>query len=341
MSLTEKSKNRITLIGFSGTGKSSVARLVADRLGWTAVDIDSDIEKLAGKSIPLIFSEDGEAAFRAMEKRLLSAALEKQHIVLATGGGITTDPENRVRLLKQSTVICLEALPEMILRRLRQENEFNSSTVRPLLNTINPLKRIRELKAKRQQYYSGVHWTVQTDMLSHEEVCGEVIRGWQIVTGRTTIYRTRKNEKVVSVRTSGRTYPVFTGWGILNRLGARLKECGISGKVVVITDETVHSYHGRNVIRGLEKSGFTVYCLAVPPGEKSKTIGQAVNIYDFLIENKVERTDAIIALGGGMIGDLAGFAAATYLRGVPLIQLPTSLLAMTDASIGGKGLLII
>ena len=138
------------------------------------------------------------------------------------------------------------------------------------------------------------------------------------------------------VETATASYPVFVGWGILDKLGERMKQAGLSGTANIISDEIVFSIYGARVKKTLEKAGFAVNCCVVPPGEATKNITHAVNIYDFLIEHQVERNDVIVALGGGMIGDLAGFVAATFLRGLPWLQVPTSLIAMTDASIGGK-----
>jgi 3-dehydroquinate synthase len=115
-----------------------------------------------------------------------------------------------------------------------------------------------------------------------------------------------------------------------------MKQAGLSGTANIISDEIVFSIYGARVKKTLEKAGFAVNSCVVPPGEASKNITQAVKIYDYLIQRRVERNDVIVALGGGMVGDLAGFVAATFLRGLPWLQVPTSLIAMTDASIGGK-----
>jgi 3-dehydroquinate synthase len=138
------------------------------------------------------------------------------------------------------------------------------------------------------------------------------------------------------VETKTASYPVFVGWGILGSLGEKMKGVGLSGIANIISDENVFLIYGTQVKKTLEKAGFAVNCCVVPPGEASKNMAQAVKIYDFLIERRAERNDVIVALGGGMIGDLAGFVAATFLRGLPWLQVPTSLIAMTDASIGGK-----
>jgi len=138
------------------------------------------------------------------------------------------------------------------------------------------------------------------------------------------------------VETATQSYPVFVGYGLLGKLGEKIKEVGLSGVVSIISDETVFSLYGSKVEGILKNAGFAVNSFVVPPGEETKNINSAIEIYDFLVEHRIERDDILIALGGGMVGDLAGFVAATFLRGLPWIPLPTSLVAMVDASIGGK-----
>jgi len=332
----QKENRNIAIIGFSATGKTVVARNVAERLNWTFVDTDDEIVKLSGKTIPEIFKEDGEEKFRVLERRALQRACEKEKIVIATGGGATTDPRNQDLLCKTSLVVCLEARPETIYERLQHDNLYSDSpVVRPLLAGDNPLQRIKELKAKRQGYYAIADWTVHTDNLTIDEASGEVINGWQYA-GKHIAKQVTEADLACRVHTSSSDYPVFVSWGIVDQLGERMKRAGLSGTANIISDEHVFSIYGDVARKSLKKAGFVVNHFVVPPGEASKNISQAVKIYDYLIEQRVERTDVIVALGGGMVGDLAGFVSATFLRGLPWLQVPTSLIAMTDASIGGK-----
>jgi 3-dehydroquinate synthase len=142
--------------------------------------------------------------------------------------------------------------------------------------------------------------------------------------------------KKVSVELGANSYEVRVGDGLLGRVGLGLKEKGYSGKAVIVTDNIVRSLYADVISRGLRQAGFEVTLLEVPAGEKSKTLETAAGLYDKLTGAFVERTTPLLALGGGVIGDLAGFVAATYLRGLPLVQVPTTLLAMVDSSIGGK-----
>jgi shikimate kinase/3-dehydroquinate synthase len=329
-----RENKNIALIGFSATGKTVVAQKVAGCLNWTFIDTDEEIIKLSGKTITEIFKQDGEEKFRRLESQVLKQACNKQQAVIATGGGAIIDPKNQDMLLRTSTVVCLEAKPETIFQRLRDDTLYSANpAVRPLLAGDNPLERIKQLKTKRQLYYAMADWTVHTDNMTIEEVSLEVVRGWQ------QINRDKKSTEAdlaCRVQTSIAEYPVYVGWDILGKLGEKMKAAGLSGTVNIISDETVFQIYGSKVKKTLVKAGFNVNFCVVPPGEASKNISQAIKIYDYLIESRVERNDVVVALGGGMIGDLAGFVAATFLRGLPWLQVPTSLIAMTDASIGGK-----
>jgi len=332
-----RNKN-IALTGFSATGKSVVARKVAECLNWGFVDTDDEIVRISGKPIPEIFEQDGEKTFRKLERKVLRQACQKEKVVIATGGGTIVDSRNQELLRQTSVVICLEAKPETIYQRLLRDTLYSSNpVVRPLLAADDPLERIRQLKASRQHCYAVADWTIHTDNLTLEEVSQEVIRGWQYMSQHHTEGKQSYDADLAcEVKTSTASYPVFVGSGLLDKLGEKMRQTGLSGTANIISDEVVFSIYGARVKKTLEKTDFGVNCCVVPSGEATKNIAQAVKIYDFLIEHRTERTDIIVALGGGMVGDLAGFVAATFLRGLPWLQVPTSLMAMADASIGGK-----
>jgi 3-dehydroquinate synthase len=354
--------SNIVITGFSGTGKSMVAREIAGQLGWDFIDTDAEIVKLAGKSIAEIFQQDGETKFRELEREVIKRASRRSHKVIATGGGAIVDQQNHAQLARNGFIVCLDAKPETIYQRLFQEGSHGSE-IRPLLEGDNPLERIRQLKARRQPYYDDVDLVINTDDLSIADVAKEVIRGWRLLSTLKIprIFRepsrsahhphlnppSSKERKLDSqlkvdkdvacwVETATRRYPIFVGYGLLDKLGEELKKVSSSHVAIVISDENVSRLYGDRVEKVLRNAGFAVNSFIVPPGEKTKSIDTAIDIYNFLIKKRVERDDMLIALGGGMIGDLAGFVAATYLRGIPWIQVPTSLIAMVDASIGGK-----
>jgi shikimate kinase/3-dehydroquinate synthase len=321
-------KANIILTGFSFTGKSVVGKEVARQLGWHFIDSDEEIVALAEKPIPDIFAEDGEEHFRGLERQVLEKACQGRGYVIATGGGAVLDSRNRELFAQSGAVVCLEAKPQTIYERLCA-TQNDSTVVRPLLAVANPLERITQLKASRQPYYATADWSVYTDNLSLDEVVGDVIRGF----GQA---RAGQGHAPFVVTTHTESYPVFVGWGLLDDLGRRMRQIGLSDCANIISDENVFLHHGDRAKNSLEQAGFDVESFLVPPGETTKTIDTAVKLYDWLVMRRAERAHAVVALGGGMVGDLAGFIAATFLRGLPLVQVPTSLIAMADAAIGGK-----
>jgi len=331
--LGKRAGSNIILIGFSTTGKSEVSSRVARQLGWDLIDTDEEITILAGKAISQIFAEDGEKHFRKLESQVLTRVCEREKVVISTGGGIILDPGNRELMQKRGVVICLEATPETIYKRLIRDME-SGAPPRPLLEVDNPLKRIEEMKESRQLYYDMADWTVRTDKLSLDEVCQEVIRGWRYCS-RSDI-GPQPGDVACEVATASDHYPIFVGWGLLYNIGEKIRQMGLSGNAYLISDETVSFLYGTRVTESLQNADFNVYSFVVHPGEATKTLDTAVTIYDWLVERRAERGDIIVALGGGMVGDLAGFVAATFLRGLPLVQVSTSLVGMVDAAIGGK-----
>ena len=142
--------------------------------------------------------------------------------------------------------------------------------------------------------------------------------------------------RCITVELKDRSYPIMIKDGLLSEIGPRLRDMGFSGRVAVVTNPVVEGLYAVNVIGGVKEAGFDPVVVTIPDGEGAKTLEVASSIYDKLIDKKMERSNAIIALGGGVVGDIAGFVAATYLRGVPYVQVPTTLLAQVDSSVGGK-----
>ena len=342
----------IILTGFSYTGKTKVGREVARILGWRFVDIDEEIVLQTGKPIAQIFDQDGEDRFRQIERELLEIICCDKDMVISTGGGAFTFPTNRELMLGSGVVICLEAKPATIYKRLLKDAEENpDQEVRPLLAVPEPQKRIEELKEARQPYYALSDWTVHTDNLTVEQVAEEVIRGWRHGGGEdgerpflSSMTDAEEPDASYSehpwatcvVRTAAESYPIFVGWGLLDQLGERMRNAGLKGRTCIISDDQVYALHGERVRSILKEADFVVHSFIVPNGESSKSIETAVGIYDWLVDNRVERDDCIVALGGGVVGDLAGYVAASFLRGIPFVQVPTSLIGMVDSAIGGK-----
>jgi shikimate kinase/3-dehydroquinate synthase len=329
-------KANIFITGFSGTGKTSVSREAARRLGWQFVDLDEEIIRAAGKSIESIFADEGEPGFRRIETERLAATSINERQVISTGGGIIMSERNRQIMEESGVIVCLEARPETIYHRLEKQNKGRGPVVRPMLTASDPLNRIRSLKDKRQFNYALAHWTVHTDHLAPGEAAKEVIRAWKLLSTRNNDNTSDDYDDLAAVvRTSAGDYPVWVGWGIIEELGERIRRILTPQTAYVITDEGV-SRQARRLQLALEAADIPTHMFIMPPGEQHKNLDTAQHIYKWLAERKAERGHLVLAVGGGVVGDLAGYVAATYLRGMPFAQVPTSLLAMMDASIGGK-----
>ena len=140
----------------------------------------------------------------------------------------------------------------------------------------------------------------------------------------------------VPVSLGDRSYDILIQEGLLQDLGSCMKTIGLSGRVAMVTNPTVHRLYGRKAAQSLRRAGFRVSSVVIPEGERAKTLKWTAKIVDELVARRFERTDVLVALGGGVIGDITGFAAAMYLRGIPFVQVATTLVAQVDSSVGGK-----
>jgi len=326
----------VILTGFAGTGKTVVGQAVATLLGWTFIDTDDVLERLAGKSVEAVFADEGEAAFRALESKALVEVCSGDDQVISTGGGMVIDPENQSLMRESGFVVCLEASPETIIQRLFSEAS-GSETVRPLLQGDHPLGRTVELKAERAAAYAQAHWTVHTDSLGVQDIAWEVVRAAKMLDVRDeTTQGSHVADLAAIVRSATGQCPVYAGTGLIEDIGAMCRSAGLTSTAYVISDSNVFYTHGRKVQMSLEEADIPVHTFVVPAGETSKSVETLEACYQWLAERRAERGHFIVAVGGGVIGDLAGFTAATFNRGLPVVQVPTSLAAMVDASIGGK-----
>ena len=329
-------RSNIFITGFSGSGKTTVGRKAASRLGWRYVDLDDEIVGAAGKPIDAIFQEHGEDRFRTLESECLARACKGEGQVVSTGGGIVTDEGNRTLMSDSGAVVCLEARPEVIHSRLSsEEDKQRGPVIRPMLASANPLSRIADLKEQRQSAYALASWTVHTDELSPEEAAEEVVRGWRTLSRRGHPENRDDTERAATVRTTSGDYPIWVGWDILSGLGDRVAQMLHPGAAYLVTDEGAVR-HAHRAQASMETAGVPSHLFVLPAGERSKSLDTAGRLYGWLAGRRAERGHLLLAVGGGMVGDLAGFVAATYLRGIHFGQAPTTLLAMMDAAIGGK-----
>jgi shikimate kinase / 3-dehydroquinate synthase len=310
----------IVLVGLMGAGKTSIGRRLAARLGLPFRDADTEIELAAGCSIPELFERYGERAFRDGERRVIRRLLSGDPLVLAFGGGAFMDAETRATARTEAASIWLRCpLPTLVRRVAGREH-------RPLLADGDHHEILQRLIDQRYPVYAEADVIVDCGDESPDTTTTQVLNA----------LLTWKPPRRLTVALPSTTYDVVIGEHLLDRAGALLAPRLPQRRAVVVSDETVAALHLPTLMKGLAETGVVTSQIIVPPGEASKSLDSYLDVLDQLLEARVERRTTIIALGGGVVGDLAGFAAATALRGVPFVQIPTTLLSQVDSSVGGK-----
>lgn len=323
--------SKIFLYGPPGSGKSSLGKRLADELRLPFYDLDERIQSQAGMRIPEIFETKEEAGFRKLERAELIKVLRESWGVIALGGGALLNPENRKQVESNGTVLCLSAPSKVLLERLQEDFEQ-----RPLLTPGDegeePAKRLKELLAVRRDHYASFPLQMDTARGSLHELAwkAEILLGAFHVRAMAI----SNSEKSGSTRNKG--YDVRVQRRSLDALGEALRKRDLRGPVAVVSDENVAGIYLHRALKSLQDAGYSYQPIVVPPGEASKDISTLTFLWEAFLELDLERGSTVVALGGGVIGDLAGFAAATFKRGVAWVVAPTSLLAMVDASLGGK-----
>ncbi len=310
----------VVLVGLMGAGKTSIGRRLAARMGLPFRDADTEIELAAGRSIPELFSRFGEQDFRDGERRVIRRLLAGDPIVLATGGGAFMDRSTRAAVRETAVSIWLRCkLPTLVRRVATRSN-------RPLLAHGNPAEILAGLMATRHPVYAEADLVVDCGDEPPDITTAKVLHALQ---------DWREPRRLV-VTLAASSYDVVVGAGLLDRAGALLADVLPQKRAVVVTDTTVAALHLPALLAGLAETGVATQQIVVPPGEASKSVAGYTALVEGLLDAGVERRSTVIALGGGVVGDLAGFAAATTLRGLPFVQVPTTLLAQVDSSVGGK-----
>lgn len=316
-------KQNLILIGLMGAGKSTVGRKAAHRLGLAFVDTDQMVEEAAGLSVAAIFEAEGEAGFRRREAEAVARACSRGGQVISTGGGAVLDPENRRRLWAAGLVVWLDAPPAVLADRLPRTAD------RPLLAGEEGTRRLEVLLEQRRPHYALAHRRLDVAARTPDEAVKEVVRMFE---------SWPDGQRVVPVDLGDRSYSIVIGPGGLARSGVLLREVLAKGspRVLIVTTPPVAALWLDRLAVPLRAAGFTVRDLVVPDGEEAKSLEVLAQVYDACAEAGLDRGDLVAALGGGAVGDLAGLAAATYMRGIAFVQVPTTLLAQVDASVGGK-----
>jgi 3-dehydroquinate synthase len=313
--------SHLFLTGFMGAGKSTVGLMVAERLGLPFIDLDAVVEEREGRGVPAIFAESGEEAFRCAETDALSSLEHEPDAVVACGGGVVLKAENRVLLKQLGRVFLLVVTAEEALARL------GDASGRPLLEGEAGRLASTLLEGRSALYAAVADERIETGGTSASDVADEIVRRVQEAGHSTTI----------AVEVPGHPYGVLVGRGVLTSLGARVEHAlPRATRIAIVTDSTVGRLYGATAEESLRAQGLEPLRFDFPAGEASKSWRQAGEVLTALAAAGLDRTSAVVALGGGVVGDLAGFCAATYLRGIAFVQVPTTLLAQVDSSIGGK-----
>ncbi len=302
--------HHIFLYGPPGTGKTTIGKMLARNLHLPFVDLDRVIETDAGMSIPQIMEQEGESMFRDLETAALKNISNAKESVVALGGGALLRDENRSVATGNGKVILLMAELSTLLERLNA-----SSNIRPLL--VGDLReQLSSLLTRRKEHYSSFAIKVHVDGKTADENAYQT----QIALGRFHLSAMGEYDVVAQN---------------VEQIGNLLYARGLKNPIIV-TDENVSKLYAEKVLESLRKSGYNPKVLTVPAGEKYKTLDTVSSLWKSFLEYGLDRKSTVIALGGGVIGDLAGFTASIYMRGINWVVIPTTLLAMVDASLGGK-----
>jgi 3-dehydroquinate synthase len=323
----KRASGNIVLVGMMGAGKTTVGRMLAKQLGKTFIDSDEEIQKRTGVKVSHIFDVEGEEGFRQRESCVLQDLVKLDNIVLATGGGAVLKPDNREVLQKNGVVIYLKSGVHDLWQRTRHDHN------RPLLQTANPRARLQELFEQRDPIYTAVaDHIIHTGKQSVQILIARLIKKISFQEQTIQLIHTMQT---LDVGLAERSYQIHIGQNLLGQVELLLKHIPHK-RVAVVTNTTVAPLYLEQLSGALKAKGVQVQTIVLPDGEQYKNSESLNVIYDALLTNRCERNTPLIALGGGVIGDLTGFAAASYLRGVPFIQIPTTLLAQVDSSVGGK-----
>lgn len=306
----------LILYGPPAVGKSVVGKELAAKLNRKFFDSDSIIEARAGKSIAQIFGSQGENEFRRIESEVCAELAKQGDAVIALGGGALVNEQTRATLQQNGLVICLRADVDLLVARIGNSRSGQVANLphRPLLAGDNPREKLESLLTKRKSLYDSFSLQVNTTNKTVSDVAKEIL--------------TQLETKTLSLKTTAMEHDVVIGCGVLNDFPKLLAERNVRGQMLVVTDE--------NVVRCPSISNLRFPISILPSGESHKTLDTVQSLYDDFLKYDLDRSSIVVAVGGGVIGDMAGFAAATFMRGLRWVNVPTTLLSMVDASIGGK-----
>ncbi len=319
----------LVVTGFMGTGKTTAGKEAARLLGLPFVDLDRLIEQRTGRTVQDLFDQEGEGGFRALEQAALRDAARLSGTVISTGGGAVLHDQEFADLKRTAEVMVLTADPAVMVARVR------AGEGRPLLRDERSVEdRMRDLFAERADRYAAAGTPIDTSHGIRKSAAREAVARYRQSVGAEASFA-----RFEVPTPGGQGSSVLVGRGSTGRIAEEL--CAAlprSALAVVAAEDVVGGPGGQaeRVSASLAAAGIRSVRVAVAGGERRKDLATATSLWDAFREAGLSRTDAVVAVGGGATLDAIGFAAATYARGVPLVNVPTTLLAMVDASLGGK-----
>jgi shikimate kinase/3-dehydroquinate synthase len=313
----------IFFTGFMATGKSRIGSLTAASLGWKFFDTDRLVEERAGKTIPEIFAEQGEPAFRAMEAEVLREICEGGPMVAALGGGTLLSPGALDLVRRTGVLVNLYAKPEVILERVNRKQDS-----RPLLAGLDDtakLDKIKTMLAERKPVYDLADFRFESgEDTPHHSITRRIIHRLQV-----------EQLDPLWVELGTRRYPIYIGEDLSGHADAIADKVGCPRQSVIASDQPIRAAQGpmleqlRHALRGAS----VFYWRG---GEQEKTLASVHKLVTWMLRKNCSRNTTLFAVGGGVTGDMAGFAASIFMRGIDFVQMPTTLLSMVDSSVGGK-----
>ena len=308
------------------SGKSRTGKALASRLNRPYADTDAVIVERAGKSINEIFEQDGEAKFREMERQVVAEfASKSEPHVISLGGGALTQEANIKAIRENGIIIRLWAKPEVLSERIGRKN------TRPLLANLNDeerLAKIKQMLKEREPNYAHADFSVESSNEYPED---------HVIERILYIMNFWENHAINVCPSSGGHYPIFIGKGIIKFVGAMLESLKLSPThdSLVCTDTNIVKFQQKNITELKNQAG-RCPIFKFQAGERNKTLHNLNQLFSFLLHRGYTRKSCLLQFSGGVVGDMAGFGAATYQRGIPFVQFPTTLLSMVDSSVGGK-----
>ncbi len=314
----------VVLIGFRGAGKSTLGKSLAEKLSLHFLDLDAAIVEKAGRPLPEIFEKFGEAGFRKLEAAAIAGLAGTQDSVIACGGGAVLDPENVRQLRALGKVIHLTASPEALHARLLRHPQ-----ARPKLTALDDFEEVKTLaKGRKTLYEAAADGSLDTTKLSVEEAAKQLA-------ALAGVKDKAQAAVSLSIQPQPQACDIRIGRDALSVLPVVLRDCKASA-VGVLVSKKVARLHGKRLEGLLKETGLPFVVVEVPDGENAKRMAVAEKTCARFLGAGLDRSSVVLGFGGGTVCDLAGVVTGLFMRGVKLVLVPTTLLAMVDASVGGK-----